>query len=118
MSMNINFSAFSYNSNNLMQVKQTSSNPVFCGNSPQKIIQKVLATENPKHVHLTFDEVSKVYRYLGYDVLMKRGSHAVIPLTENTNLPLPIPHKDKYVSPFDIKRLKYVINGDIENALK
>ena len=76
-----------------------------------------MSAQNIKKVHLTFDEASKIYRYLGYDVLMKRGSHAVIPITKTTNLPLVIPHKEKYIAPMDIKRLKYVINGDIEKAL-
>ena len=116
--MNLNFSTFSYNTNNLVQCNKISSSPSFCGKSPQKLIQKILATEDNKKIHLTFDEVAKIYGYLGYDVLMKRGSHAVIPVNEQINIALPIPHKDKYVSPFDIKRLKHMINGDIEKALQ
>lgn len=116
--MEIGFLKFANTNYNSFSTNKTSSSPAFCGNSPQKLIQKIMATENNKNVHITFDEAAKIYRYLGYDVLMKRGSHAIIPLTESKNLPLPIPHKDKYVGAYDIKRLKCVINGDIEGALK
>ena len=116
--MNIMSPVMSFNTYSAPRTNMMSSNPAFCGNSPQKLIQKIMTTENNKNIHLTFDEAAKIYRYLGYDVMMKRGSHAVIPLDGKANLALPIPHKDKYVSPFDIKRLKCVINGDLEGALK
>ncbi|MCR5265931.1 MAG: hypothetical protein K6E29_04985 [Cyanobacteria bacterium RUI128] len=116
--MKIGFLNLANSNCNTFSTGRTTSSPAFCGNSPQKLIQKIQSTENCKHVHLSFDEVAKIYKYLGYDVLMRRGSHAIIPLNEKANLPLPIPHKDKYVSPFDIKRLKCIINGDIEGALK
>ena len=57
------------------------------------------------------------YNELGYDVLCKRGSHAVVPVTEKFNLPLVIPHGTKYVNPQDLKRLQFVINGQIDRAL-
>lgn len=116
--MNITFQNISYNNYNLYQNQRMAANPVFCGKTPQKLIKQIMSVENNKKIHLTFDETSKIYKYLGYDVILKRGSHAIIPVNEQVNLSLPIPHGDKYVSAFDIKRLKYVINGDIESAIK
>ena len=89
----------------------------FKGKKPEKLIQMVLDTTNNKNVKLTFDEATKIYQHLGYDVLMKRGSHAIVPLTATKNIPLVIPHGDKNISPYDVKRLRFVIGGDIDKAL-
>ena len=116
--MNIAFSNISYNNYNSSYNQRTATNPAFCGKTQQKLIKQIMSVENNKKIHLTFDETSKIYKYLGYDVILKRGSHAIIPVNEQVNLSLPIPHGDKYVSAFDIKRLKCMINDDIEGAMR
>lgn len=93
------------------------SAPSFLGKPPRKLIEKLISTPNNKHVHFTFDEVEKIYNYLGFDVIRKRGSHTVVPLTDEINLTLVIPHGDKHVSAVDIKRLRYVIAGELEKAV-
>ena len=111
----------SFLNNNLFYNKtsyqgRSSSGPCFCGKTPKKLIDKINSTKDSKKVKLTFDEAVKIYQYLGYDVLFKRGSHAVVPVEENLNLLLVIPHKDKVISPTDVEKLRFVINGDIEGA--
>lgn len=106
-----------YNNQKIVTEKQNVSNPVFGANTPQKLIKKILSTPNDKHVKLTFDEAAKIYNYLGYDVLMKRGSHAIVPVN-NMNIPLVIPHKENHIAPKDIKTLRLIITGDIEKAQK
>ena len=58
-----------------------------------------------------------MYREIGYDVFYKRGSHAVVHLTDEIHIPIVIPHKKKNVSIFDLKRFKYILSGDIQCAL-
>ncbi len=118
MNMNINFQNISYSNYNLLQQQRINSNQTFCGKTPQKLIKQIMSVENNKKIHLTFDETSKIYKYLGYDVILKRGSHAIIPVNEQVNISLPISHGNKYVSAFDIKRLKCMINDDIEGAMR
>lgn len=92
------------------------SNVSFKGKPAEKLLKKIMETDNIKKLKITFDEMVKMYEHLGYDVLMKRGSHAIVPVAEGVNIPLVIPHKDKVVNFKDIKRLKYIAVGDIENA--
>jgi predicted RNA binding protein YcfA (HicA-like mRNA interferase family) len=84
----------------------------------RKLIKKVNEAEKLDKLNITFNELESMYNELGYDVFYKRGSHAVVHLTEGVNLPVIIPHKRKNVHPFDLKRFKYVCAGDIEKALK
>ncbi len=92
---------------------QSAKTPSFCGRAQEKLIKKLMASKNPKEWKYTFDEIKGVYEHLGYDVMYKRGSHAIVNVN-GTNVPLVIPHKDKYVSPMDIKNLKAVIRGEIK----
>lgn len=96
---------------------QNVSSPSFCGKAQEKIIKKILASNNPKEWKYTFEDMKGVYEHLGYDVMMKRGSHAIVNI-EGKNLPLVMPHKDKYVDPNDVKRLKFLLKGDIDRALR
>ncbi|MBQ8848619.1 MAG: hypothetical protein IJ003_06715 [Candidatus Gastranaerophilales bacterium] len=118
--MKLNFSSYnainSYsNSQKLQQINEQTS---FGSSKARKLAQIIKDAKNFKHINATFDDAVAIYRELGYDVLMKRGSHAVVPLTEKVNLPLVIPHgSSKFVHPFDLKRLQFVINGEIEKAL-
>lgn len=117
MLLNFPFIKSDYNTPKAVAKKQSVSNPVFGANTPQKLIKKIINTPNDKNVKLTFDEVAKIYNYLGYDVIMKRGSHAIVPVG-NVNIPLIIPHKDKNIAPKDIRTLRLIITGDIEKAQK
>lgn len=89
----------------------------FQANTAPKLLKKVNETKDIKKLKITFDEMVKMYEYLGYDVLLKRGSHATVS-SGNVNFTLPIPHKDKVVHFKDIKRLKLIAAGDIEKAKK
>ena len=110
MFANANLSKIKYNEN--------STELSFSGKTPKKLIAMMLESKifHPKNIKLTFDEVQKIYQYLGYDVVMKRGSHAIV-ATELGNFPLVIPHRDKYVDIKDILRLRYLLLGDIQKAL-
>lgn len=74
-----------------------------------------MASKNPKEWKYTFEDIKGVYEHLGFDIVFKRGSHAIINI-DGKNIPLVMPHKDKYVSPPDVKRLKFLLAGDIEKA--
>ena len=96
--------------------KQVVTNSVaFQANTAPKLLKKVEEAKDVKKLKITFDEMVKMYDYLGYDVMMKRGSHATI-LCGESSFTLPIPHKDKVVHFKDIKRLKLIAAGDIESA--
>lgn len=91
---------------------QSSETPSFCGRAQEKLIKKLMASKNPKEWKYTFDEIKGVYEHLGYDVMYKRGSHATVNVN-GTQFSLVIPHKSKYVAPWDIQQLKKVIRGEI-----
>ena len=86
--------------------------------TPRKLIDKIRKSKQLKKLNITFDELVNAYKEIGYDVLMKRGSHAVIPLGNGINIPLPIPHKAKGVTAYDLKRFRFILEGEIERALK
>ena len=92
--------------------------PAFGSARARKLIERVKNAKTFKGFNVSFEEMVSAYNELGYEVSFKRGSHAVIALTETVNLPLPIPHGNKKcMDMFDLKRLQCVINGDIERAL-
>ena len=88
----------------------------FEGASSRKLIAKIKSATQLKKLGVTFDELVNAYKEIGFDVLQKRGSHAVVPLTSEINIPLVIPHGNKYVSPLDLKRFKFVLDGDYVRA--
>ena len=103
---------------NFSNMNSYNTYPSFRGNSARKLIEGVKQAKLLNKVHYTFDEMVKIYEELGFDVVMKGGSHAVVNLGDY-NIPLVIPHRgEKYVSLADIKRLKHVIDGNYEAASK
>ncbi len=97
------------------KTKANSSTQSFGGNSPEKLIKYILSAQNFKKVKINFDEAVKIYNHLGYDVLTKSGSHAVV-VVGSSNIPLVRPHKGNHLGIMDIKRLRCMISGDIEKA--
>lgn len=91
------------------------SSPRFCGKAQEKLIKKIMSSKNPKEWKFTFDELTSIYEHLGFDIVLKRGSHATVNI-RGTNIPIVIPHKDKYVHPNDIRRLKLVMAGEEKRA--
>ena len=98
---------YSYNNNS----------PSFEGAKSRKFLEMLRKTENCRKIKATFQDMVDAYAELGYDCLMKRGSHAIVRIDEGFNLPLPIPHKGKDVNFKDIKRLQMIALGDIEAAM-
>lgn len=91
--------------------------PAFGSSKTIKLMEEIKTAKILKNINATFKEIAAIYGDLGYDIIFKGGSHAIIQLTETTNLPLVIPHGSKYVHPKDLKRLQYVLNGNINMAL-
>ena len=118
--MKINFSPHSFINPVLyaQNPQKAQSETSFGSVKAKKLIEKVRTAKNLKNINATFEDMVTVYKELGYNVIMKRGSHAVIPITEKVNLPLVIPHNSKFVHIHDLKRLQYIVNGEIEKALK
>ena len=113
-----------FNSYNLIDIysypqkpQDLSIQPNFKSVKARKLIEKIQSAKHLKHINATFEDMVAIYEELGFDVILKRGSHATVPLTENKNLPLVIPHGSKYVHPLDLKRLQFVLKGEIERAL-
>ena len=98
--------------NNLSQT----NNIVFTSKRAQKLINKIKGAEKMEKLQITFDELKSMYKEIGYDVLFKRGSHAIVPVNEDLNIPVVIPHKRKNVHPFDLKRFKYILLGMFDKA--
>ncbi len=91
--------------------------PAFEGAKSRKFLNTLVGITNFRKVKITFQDMVDAYKELGYDVILKRGSHAIVQIDNSYNLPLIIPHgKDKYVSPFDVKRLKLISLGKFEEA--
>ena len=110
-----------YNAINNYSYSQSSqdvhSQPVFGSAKARKLMEKIVAAKSLKYINATYEDMVAIYSELGFDVITKRGSHAVVPLTEKVNLPLVMPHGSKYVHPLDLKRLQFVIKGEFERAL-
>jgi len=92
------------------------NNQSFYGAKARKLINRINGLDKFDKVDISFDELKSMYKEIGYDVIYKRGSHAIVPVTNDINIPVVIPHKRKNVHPFDLKRFKYVLNGEFEKA--
>ncbi|MBR1977390.1 hypothetical protein IKA15_03835 [bacterium] len=117
MKINLN----SYNAinsySNLQKATKNETEVSFGSAKARKLMEKIKNTKNLKEIKVTFDDMVSIYQELGFDTVLKRGSHAVIPISATANLPLVIPHGTKHVHPLDIKRLQCILNGEIEKAL-
>ena len=89
----------------------------FYGARARKLIEKVNNTRKLSDLKISFEELKGMYNEIGYDVFFKRGSHAVIHLDNGVNIPLVIPHKTKNVHSLDLKRFRYVLAGEFDNAI-
>lgn len=94
----------------------TNNQTTFTGARARKLIEKINCSEKMDKLKITFEELKSMYKEIGYDVLYKRGSHAIVPINEELNIPVVIPHKKNNVHPFDLKRFKYILLGDFEKA--
>ena len=92
------------------------NNMAFSGARARKLIEKIKNMKKLEKADVSFDELKSMYNEIGYDVVYKRGSHAVVPITEDFNIPVVIPHKRKNVHPFDLKRFKYILTGEFDKA--
>lgn len=115
--MKINFNTSNLIKPYLQKAGRINVLPSFKSAKTRKMIDEIKNAKNLKHINLTFDDMVDIYNDLGYDVILKRGSHAVIPITDKVNLPVVIPHGEKFIHIHDIKRLKFILNGEIEKAL-
>ena len=92
------------------------NNISFSSKRAQKLIEKVKGTEKMNKMQISFDELKSMYKEIGYDIVYKRGSHAIVPINEELNIPVVIPHKRKNVHPFDLQRFKFILFGEFEKA--
>ncbi len=106
------------NYNNFYTSQKSNYAQSFEGASARKLIDKIKKATQLKKLGVTFEELANAYKEIGYDVFFKRGSHAVVPIDKNLNIPVIIPHKDKYVTPYELKRFRYVLNGEFDKAAR
>ena len=92
------------------------NNVIFTGAKAKKLISKLKNADKVDKLDISFDELKSMYREIGYDVVYKRGSHAIVPITEDLNISVVIPHKRKNMHPYDLKRFKYVLMGEFDKA--
>ena len=111
--MNIfsNFNIYQYNYNK-------TASPGFESAKARKLITKIAQSKQLSKEKITFEELESMYNELGYNVLRKRGSHAVITTPNGYNIPLVMPHGHKHVSPLDLKRFILVQQNKFEEAAK
>ena len=83
----------------------------------RKLIETVKNAQKIDKLKITFEELEIMYKEIGYDIFYKRGSHAVIHINDKINLPVVIPHKKNIINNKDIKRFKYILEGDIQKAI-
>ena len=76
--MEINFNNYTYNTHPSLNL---CNKPSFEGASARKLITKIKNATQLKKLGVTFEELVNAYKEIGFDVLMKRGSHAVVPIT-------------------------------------
>lgn len=98
--------------NNLVRINNTN----FSGARARKLIEKIKNADKLDKLDISFNELKSMYEEIGYDVFYNRGSHAVVPVSEDFNIPLVIPHSTKNVTTIDLWRFKYVLNGEPEKA--
>lgn len=116
--MKINFNPYTLIQPYTNKTGQAKVLPSFKSAKTRKMIEELQSAKNLRQIKFTFDDVVSIYNDIGYDVILKRGSHASVPLTDKMNVTIVIPHDGhKFVHLLDIKRLKYVLDGDIEKAL-
>ena len=108
--MRVNFSSFECTNNKSM---------MFSGARARKLIKKVNDSEKMDKLKISFEELEAMYQEIGYDVIYKRGSHAVIVISDKVRLSLVHPHGKRkgLVTPTEIKKLRYVAQGEIEKAI-
>ena len=94
------------------------SSPAFGGVQTKKLIEKVANTKQLQKLDIKFDELERMFNEIGYNVIYKGGSHAIIKLNENTSISITIPHGKKQVSPYDLKRFLLIKEGKFEEATK
>jgi predicted RNA binding protein YcfA (HicA-like mRNA interferase family) len=94
----------------------TNSFPTFLSSKSKKLIEKLEKAEQLNKVKITFDELERMYEEIGYYVIKKRGSHAIVNVTENLNIPVIIPHGRKHVHPNDLKRFLLVKEKKFKEA--
>jgi hypothetical protein len=94
----------------------TNYNPTFSGAKSRKLIAKIESATLLKKVEITFDELERMYNEIGYDVLKKPGSHAIVCISETIHIPVIIPHNNKYVHINDLKRFLLVKEGKFVEA--
>ena len=92
------------------------NNIAFSSQRAKKLIEKIRSMEKMDKADISFDELKSMYKEIGYDIIYKRGSHAIVPVNEDLNIPVIIPHKRKNVHPYDLRRFKYILLGEFEKA--
>ncbi len=116
--MKINFNSVINNFSFPQNIRGKNSQQSFGSVKAKQLLETIKTEKSVKNIKITFDEIVGAYNELGYDVICKRGSHAVVPITDRVNLPIVIPHGTKYINPLDVKRLQLILNGDIDKALR
>lgn len=92
--------------------------PIFNGAKTRKLIEKIENAKRLNKVEVTLDELERMYNEIGYDLVRKRGSHVIVPLTDDINISIATPHGGKYVHINDLKRFLLVKEGKFLEATK
>lgn len=94
-------------------------NPSFNGNI-DKLINSIKEITDYKHSRITLNDAIKIYNKLGYNLRKKAGSHMTVTAPSGFEYSLQLPHgnEKKFIHPFDVKRLQYAINGDMEGLMR
>lgn len=72
------------------------------------------------HVKVSVEQALSIYQKLNYTITRKSGSHITITTPDGKfEYAMTLPHGagKRFLTPFDVKRLKHALNNDID-ALK
>ena len=92
----------------------------------EKVIEKLKTmtkTEEFKNARITAEEALKIYNKIGFSTRVKAGAHVTITTPKGFEYSMTLPHREsgRFISHFDVRKLKCAILGDeegLKNAIK
>lgn len=118
--MLLSVSSINFNKRNYSNGSLSRSSRVSFEKSPEKIIEH-LQSCHPGHLiksDISFDEALRVYELMGFNYILKRGSHVqLVKKGVNPDITLPRPHgNNKSITPYDIKILKKEVDNYLSST--
>ena len=84
-----------------------------------KVIENIKTAIDFKRTKVSVDDALSIYKKYGYSIRVKTGSHISITSGNGFEFSLILPHKNgkRFIGPYDVKKLKFVVNNDIQGLI-